>query len=126
MLELGISSIGLIVLSRRIVPQIRAALESKSAKTRMSTTLRAAVRRQNIQEAIAALRLTPEIAAEPAPRDTTACADLCARIEKIRVRSVAECSRRTPKDKTAPAKGRTTTQWPQLRLATRTQAEGHV
>jgi hypothetical protein len=126
MLALGISSIGMIAISTRIVPKIRASFESKSAKTRMSTKLRAAVRRQNIQEAVAALRLTPEIAAEPAPRDTTACADLCARIEKIRVRSVAACGRKAPGDKTAPAEGRRPTQWPQFRLATRTRAESHV
>ena len=86
---------GLAAFSIRLGPGLRDFLRSGSARKRMSRGLRILVRRENVRQAIAALRVRQEIAIQPVETGMAARDSLKGRIEKIRLRSVTERNRRS-------------------------------
>jgi hypothetical protein len=73
----------------RLVLLIRARRRSKTAGRMMARTLRTSVRNQNAHQAIAALREKRDIEVQPLDSAMASRADLCQRIEGIRLRVLA-------------------------------------
>ncbi len=74
---------------------LRACGRVRSVHKTMARTLQTSVRRENIRQSIAALRVKREIVVEPAEVRAAALADLRTRIERIQLRGVRERNRRS-------------------------------
>jgi hypothetical protein len=80
---------GLAGFAFRLILSIRAQRRSNTAGRMMARTLRISVRNQNARQAIAALREKRDVEVPPLESAMASRADLCQRIEGIRLRVVA-------------------------------------
>jgi hypothetical protein len=87
---------GLAGFAGRLFLGVRARRRSKTAGRMMARTLRTSVRNQNAQQAIAALREKRDIEIQPLESAMASRADLCQRIEGIRLRVLARTAGTSP------------------------------
>src|SRR5262245_61835524 len=81
--------VGLAGFAFRLIPQIRAWRRSKTTERRMAQKLRTAVRNHNVHQTIAALHEKREIEVPTLENAMVSRAEVCGRIEGIRLRVLA-------------------------------------